>query len=791
MLLWAWTSHAAFGQDGDIQIIIEPNDVGLGVPSHMRPGCWTPLRVNLISRGQAVRQVVLQWVLRDVDGDYIVSEQPFTLSPTQSVQQQSRWLYAQPPVDTSPTTQWNVYVRDAESRELLAAQTVGPVGIVNLQDNTIGIMGVSSAAIGLLRYQDRDTQHEEIKFLQIDSLENLPDRWYGLSMLEALIWTRAGGDPEAMPRSSQMALREWVQRGGHLVIVHPYVGDPWVRSSLRDLLPAVRMTALSDQPMPEFMGLGDLESMRLDYRVLTPMSDDEAIQQGLRPGSDVSVLLSATGPNGEERPLVVTHRYGFGRVTLIGTDLTDGRVTQTGLPNTNRFWRAVFGWRSPAYDLATIKRQRDENYMPRMAPQERRSDVILVGREIEGLIAMRETAAPGLLLAMLLFIIYWLAAGPVGFAYLRNKRMLRHSWLAFVVVIAVTSVIAWGGAYLLRPQRSMVRHFTVLDGDVSGNTVHAHSWAALFVPAHGTVEVALDPDHEGANTNVLGGAGVLPNMSSGGYPDPRRYLINAGAPASAQLPFRSTSRQLEIDYLGELSGKHRWVADEWVLPRPVDAGLRMVWRPGETSPIPVGSLVHKLPGPLTEVLLVFCPGNGQEPVVHRLIERWKPDELLTLAPTLAWTPLVIDANMMQTRNFNREGYLGQLLAAFSNIRIRQEEEAIAPVVKVLPQDFVRRMEMLSFYSTLPPPDFRRNDLLRPAYNYIRPVGRSLDLSHLIATRQLLVIGHLEGASLPIPLSVDGEMVASEGWTVVRAICPVDSAVQGMASTIASSAGENR
>ena len=87
-------------------------------------------------------------------------------------------------------------------------------------------------------------------------------------------------------------------------------------------------------------------------------------------------------------------------------------------------------------------------------------------------------------------------------------------------------------------------------------------------------------------------------------------------------------------------------------------------------------------------------------------------------------------------------------------------------------DMAPRIEMLSFFDMLPPPDFRDVMGLRRPEAYKRAVGRGLDLSHLTAMRRLILIGHLEEGPNPTPLRVDGRRLPARGWTVVRWIAPV-------------------
>ena len=89
---------------------------------------------------------------------------------------------------------------------------------------------------------------------------------------------------------------------------------------------------------------------------------------------------------------------------------------------------------------------------------------------------------------------------------------------------------------------------------------------------------------------------------------------------------------------------------------------------------------------------------------------------------------------------------------------------------------VPAIDMLSFFSLLPPPDFRDasySSVTGNVINYQRTLGRNLDLTPVLGKRRLIIIGHIEGSSIPVPLTVDGRRLPQKGWTVFRWICPLE------------------
>jgi len=129
----------------------------------------------------------------------------------------------------------------------------------------------------------------------------------------------------------------------------------------------------------------------------------------------------------------------------------------------------------------------------------------------------------------------------------------------------------------------------------------------------------------------------------------------------------------------------------------------------------------------------------------------------------------------ESRTMDNEGYLGAILKRKSGEQIKN----VNAVKSMGPH--IESIAALSFYNYLPPPDFMENVNLNGNLDYgktpkhlKRANGRTLDLSHMVPMRRLIIIGHIrKDARLPLPLKVDGDTIRGEGWTVVRFILPID------------------
>lgn len=749
-------------------IAIQKEQSLLGVGQRVRPGVWTPLRLTLDNPLTRPITVRIELLVPDADQDIVHYHRTVTLTPQRSDQQ--TWLYAVAPSGTDTASQWRVQVIDQSTQKLLDYQdiTIGQ-RYMESRMTTVGIIGQS--LMGLEPYSSDATHQEKTLFLRGLTPANLPDRWYGLSMLSTIIWT-----PQVDPASTQIppdfarALRQWIQRGGHLVIVLPAVGNNWPASPLADLVPQAD-ERIENDVLPLFLGSitsSTSEPQRISMRIFEPQA-----------GSGVEPVLVHG-----DKTWGIAQQQGRGRVSLIGVDLTDSRLARMGLPSAGSWtmWSDLFGWQGPALLPSYVNSEMDLGKMNR--PDQRQA--VHAGDFIAPRIAMRDTAAPSLLLAIALFVVYWVVAGPVQFVVFKQMKIVHHAWVGFVAVVLLFTAVSWGGAYLLRPSHTQIRHVALLTATRGQPQSHVHAWLSLYVPTHGPVETRIGDDHADDNTNnktasstythnAIWSTGFASETQDQAFPDTRTYNVNAASPDDVSFAYRSTAKQLELDYLGELSqvilnpnaattssspdqnedtGTDVELQDQDALPSSWDmpqGELKLVngW--------PVGSLVHNLPGELRHVSVIYCDGsrlnNGRlrEPVYWLYRDPWLPGATLHFTGKPANTQSLVAGNAPR--------WTGRL--ADLTRRFKSDTRA-------------ERTELLTFFNMLPPPDYTDVSYSVEIRSFMREVGRDFDLTALARMKCLIVIGHLGSAPLPVPLTVDGDDVPSNGDTIVRWIFPLDT-----------------
>lgn len=778
--------EAARAQDSPIQIIIErPEDVGFeGI---VRPGTWAPMRVTLRNTEGVLRKLTVDWIAPDGDGDLVIARRENVVVAAGG--STSLRLYAMPAINSKPSDGWTIRAVDADTAQIITSLKVAPKFSLPLRAAAIGITG--GGLMGLASFRDTHTQHEPIDFITGIDPSLLPDRWFGLSLLDALIWAPGNARSPADPSVPIAAIKEWVRRGGHLVVILSSIDTGWSDPKVADLLPPVkigdsveidsvpRWLYETSDPLREPTRPEQLVNIRFNVRPLTRSTDAES--------QDVALLTPGqiAGPSNE--PVVVAaHQYGFGRVTLIGLDITDRRMASNvafvryGLP---RLWQTVFGWRSPGnLDVTKLTESR------LMVPVPSRETMDL-GSFIPTRIAMKSKAAVTVFAAVVLFGAYWLVAGPGLYAALKSRRMLHHSWLIYAGIVAVFSAVTWLAAMWMRPSLAEVEHFSIVDIDSSSRgpaQIRTHSFFSLFVPKHGTIDVAIEAGRDRTNHNTMGSPG-LPDGDKSSFVDERRYAINSLEPSKAdEVPMRSTAKQFEArfcDILDMSAFSRRWM--------PPEGSVKLV------SGWPTGELTHSLPGTLTNVRLIYCSGDGKMAELWNAENRsWKNGDTLKIARPQSKLPLVQTPgkvlnpnartktkdnptpNGWEKRTLAAEGFLGAHMQEMGGRRSdSKEDEETKKLIDPGASTIVRTLEIMTFFNLLPPPDFMMDDdhdFLWTPVHFTRRIARSADLSHLTAGRRLIILGHLEEDSpLPLPLKVDGAEVESRGWTMVRFVMAVE------------------
>ncbi|BAM03937.1 hypothetical protein PSMK_17780 [Phycisphaera mikurensis NBRC 102666] len=754
---------AAAASPGGVSFTSPLLEAGLaGVTS---PGAWTPLLVELQNAGDADLDLTLVWSLPDAAGD---TAEMVRRLPVPAGRSAAAWLYGVPRPGPPPADGWPVVALDAGGAVVAAAAArADPTRRLDTGEELI--LQLSGSDLGLGDYQRQAASHAKRRLLRGLRLDELPDRAQGLQAVGAIVWAADGGGDPTAAGVPAAALGAWIRGGGHLVVVLPAVGERWTQSPLAALLPLPAGTAPRR---------GEVELPTLG--VVRP-ADADAAQAWILPDRDAEVLLRAA--SGEA--LVTSARRGFGKVTLVGLDLTAAAYRDAGLPSgTTRFWNDVFGWSDPAVSerREAVLRGQVAATPPQIQPA-RNLPAVEVGGFIERSLGLRGSVSTALTVLLGVLVLLPVALGALSLrgrtagrgeaaAVLASPR--RWAWPLFALACVGAAGLAAAVAFAGRPTGPSAIHQSVVDLDPAAGARRTRSWVSLFVPGFGRAAVELRGEGE-AGATLLSTAGV--RSGGGGFLDPQAYRVDAADPRAAELPLRSTTRPLRLDHA------------ERDLPAAGSNRARLIGTAEHAPGTPRlrATLESSLAADLKDVLIVYCPGEGfagstQKPLPPRAW-RYEPAGGGTVGVWPAGATLEVDGVPPRAVPLSVAAPLGEAGAGFNasgwlNAVLDQGGLAAAADRGLEPSlaDPVRAGEALSFFGRLPPPDV--NTVVPPFAARLQralPGLVGLDLSHLTGGPRLIVLGHAEGDPLPVPLRVDGQVPPSSGRTLYRVIVDLEPA----------------
>jgi len=628
------------------------------------------------------------------------------------------------------------------------------------------------------------TGHELTGVIAGLAVENLPDRWHGYVAYDALVWTGSGlgADPASLKESQADAIREWVRRGGHLIVVMPSVGQSWYgvngpTGPLADILPDTRAVANEGVELEPYRAL-----MTSDNAVVLPKN--AVVHTFETPGGRTPAPFDAmplmVGVGGDT--VVVRRLSGTGAVTGVGIDLTTRALRAPGALQAQQFWNRVLGKRMKVLtpeSLDKLTKATPSQYAFERTP-------IDFDRPIADVISKQSKAAKGLLVAFAVFVAYWLLAGPAGYLLLKKRKQVHHAWVAFSAVTAVFALVGWGASSTLKLGRDLDKHYTLIDHVYGQTNARMRSWVELTLPKYGEQRVSVKSPESTFNWHNLLTAweSGSENSTRSSFPDARPYVVDTRSPDTAEFPARATTRQLQIDFAGA-------VPSNWDMIRPLaaegvplgqeiyieDSSLAAGTGPSRDGRWKIqGKLTHNLPGPLHDVFIFVVREVNLRDLRGDATPAQLPALVYSAAISDAWGPgqtidldEKIDKNMARTASF------------FANIR-GKASTLMGVGTSGLPASDMPHSRMAhaqAFFSMLEPPDPSASSEVWAT----RASTHGWDLGRWFTQPCVIVVGLLGGDTVrdavecPVPISIDSASAEDvrkniRGLNVVRWIYPL-------------------
>ncbi len=746
------------------EVKVETRQFGVG--SHVRHGELFGVQLVLTDSADKPRKVVVSMGLPDDDGDVVLASRSVTLNPRLPME---IWLYGRMPSPSRTPPAFQVSIREAGDSEDFLAQAIGgrqiaaarvrPITQIDPDEAMFGVVGRRD--LGLDAYELRDPggglkaiAHEVTRIVRGLDQSMLPDDWRGLSMFDTIVWTE--GDPLRLEGNRPQAIREWVNRGGHLVIVLPAVGNSWWDDAnpLRDVMPEVEVDRIEDADIRPYRNM--LTTPDTDAKLLPTKT---TILHTLNPRADAATSDAISVLAGPDGTVVARRLVGTGMVTVVGLNLAEEQLSRAQLVRVEAFWHRVLGGRFA--DPPEDKNKPTTNYLG--------GGVYYSDDQIGASISKSAAAGVGVLLALVVFGVYWLVVGPGGWGLLRARNATRHAWVAFALTTGVFTAIAWAGATWIKPKNVRAYHFTILDHVYAQPVQRMRTWAGILLPGYG--ETTLRVGERDADTTwrqpVTTWSAPPGDAGAQSFPDARAYAVDVQRPETITLPMRATIKETQIDFLG---------GPRWKGLRPTAQGQEpKLLRRGKVTEL-TGTLTHEYPGALSEVWFIAVTGQMGEiawqeqwekknfsPVLAK-VHGWKVTGTWEPGTERSITQELTDTNVFDARLRDLVPTSGIGSAVLSSG---------GPDVAQAPNDYLR----LSLLNMLAPPLYEESRTFGSAKQAVkRRATHGFDLSRWFTQPCVIVLGIVDDAPMPTPLYVlDGDTerpVASEGRTLVRWVYPL-------------------
>lgn len=776
---------------GTNEVKIEVEQLGSGnVP---KVGVWNGIRLRIRDDGTQARDVIVRLTSTDSDGDQPMQQVEVSTNPGvwQGVWVYTRLGFSEFGRSTLVASVYEAIAEDVDpattprEERYRAGRLLGRVPVTptagQIVESTTGLYGViGERELGLRGYSQRppsnqawaEHHHELTEVVLGLKPDELPDRWMGLDGYSVIVW--ASGEVDKLRGERAEALRNWVSRGGHLVIILPAVSQLWTNQAsnpIFDMLPSATFQRRENVDL-------------MPYRPLITASTDGrfpekgvlhtfAVNPRATPAEALAVL---NGPRGD--CVVVRRLVGAGMVTVVGFDFNDTRFSQFRNIETDVFWHRVLG------RAGNLKPRLDRQTTFSLTDRQR----WMTDRDIPAMINITGVSAVGALVGFLVFALYWLVVGPPLFFILKKKELHRHSWMAFIGGGVAFTVLAWGLATFLRPLSVQATHFTVIDHVYGQPAARARMWANVLVPSYGSATLSV-----GSATGSFDQtqSAIAPFDAPGddsavaSFPDSRGYAIDSRSPDTMRVPVRATVKQVQVDWSG---------SQPWDMPRPVPAPgaaplpegqvptLRIPPRAsGTDGPITItpavvtGSIRHALPGPLKDGVIIVC--RGQRDVRGNIalnIESTYADGTVLQFDTL-------DANVDYDLGVLAQSQTQRQSTPLSTWLSTQTYSPPAGTFGGLPgvasdnTSRTMRFYAATFLHQLAQPNFASGQT--PASVASRQLLHGMDLSRWLTQPCIIVIGFLgepgsDGEASPVPLYVNDELAPTKGLTLVRWVYPL-------------------
>ena len=800
----------------------------VGIGGRIRPDCWNPIRVNLTSTVSEPMQYQLQVWQEDLDKDRVVYTREITLSSSNGVKTQEKFeLYFVPqpglctdqPIITPGQLQKALHIKvclppgegkrpdDAKvvidplpvnftvenidpRRSGLDWKTPGTRLVLYVTDGTsVPSFGGYSKVYGLAELVEPIAVHPS----------DLGENVLFYDSVDTVIWLSGNADDlEAAGSHRRAALEKFIRQGGKLVVCQP--AERHKIEALGSLLPVETKDANGnwqitfsekgrfvdeqksgpDAPAVDALPLlstPDLKPPRYSsnwHHINTDGKHPIQIARA-KPKANAIVELWQPWSKTERSPYIVRGPCGLGCVTWVAQDLGDVSLTGPDSDNWPHIWDHVLGWHNNT--LTKLDASSQESYDTQKAQRENTEggDVDLSQWMLKGTDYASKGAAY-VFLAVLFFILYWLAAGPGTYLFLSHKKRKELNWFIFGAWAFVGTALTVLLVRLVLRGDAEVRHLTVVR-QVVGEPAYVYSRVGLYIPRDGDQTIALDDTSKDAFSYVTPLQVHSQYIQDTDFPASQIYGIpihDDPQPVSIRVPFRSTLKKLQLRWVGDLKGG-------------VSGSAKLIASMDNTGVIS-GTLTNQTGTDLKDIYFVFnYLRRGQTQVAEDqvlFVPRWKKDQALELNSEWADAKQIVQGGVESSAtadprdsksNIRSPIFKGwdQYWTHWSSGSMVEDKDARSG--SDFDENVPKAFPILSLFDRINPSKNDPNNPNNARVDFVRRGGTILNMSSAVAAGRLVVLAQSasDDNPVPFPLSVEGSRVGGLGRVLYQFALPVD------------------
>jgi hypothetical protein len=550
------------------------SNIQIGFGNVLKLGCWTPIRFDVTGPGGARMTPVVRCA--DPEGHATLQPLPEVVLST-----------AQPtPIRgliKSGRLEGPIQIQLWQNGRELAATTLrhqSPAGgFTALRQSTQFWVTVGDQPLfsrGLKHW--KQTSPRAVQHVELEDLEN---PLWSPDVLDGVDVFILNGDT-AMTDESSDALRDWVRRGGRLIVPVGNAVNELRQSPLAGWLPALPTGQVD---VSKLTGFNDLVPRSSTLRMLTTL-----------PAGRLDRAQGHVVASGLSEPLALRAAYGIGQVTMVAVKLDDVPLSNWEPESQAQLSGLLAGKWSVGQPLPGEQSESGSELNP-AAVTELQSQLTFAIDSFQGITRSSHWVVMGWI------ALFAVVIGPLDYA-LVHLWLRRPEWtwgtLAFWSLLASAIAIVRADSLNEHPMTS--RQFEILDLDATTDTVRSRSWFGFYSDANrrrrvtATIDPALQPSGSTARPPRLSWVsrpveGFRGMYRSGGIDDSQpQYQFFPDHDGIENLPARIWSTvSLACEWDTPLD------VNRWITADLVDEGSNRI----------SGKIVHHFPAELTDWFLAY------------------------------------------------------------------------------------------------------------------------------------------------------------------------------------------